>query len=132
MHAQVGTRRFGYAAAAGDAIGALAEISPEARLTFGAATNPAHSRAAIDQRIGRLDGRYAVDDNDITRLDAYSRGPDLAVVHLACRTTPAAGYGPVFTQWVLECERQADGSFQVTHIRWVRINGRSPAPDLGR
>jgi hypothetical protein len=126
------TRRLVEAAAVGDVAGCFAEISLDARLTFGAATNPAHSRAAIDQRVSRLDGRYRLEDNDITMLDAYSRGADRAVVHLACRTTPAAGYGPVFTQWVLECERQPDGAFQVTHIRWVTINGRSPAPDLDR
>ncbi len=131
-HAHAVTRRLVEAATAGDVAGALTEIASDARLTFGAAINPGHARGVIDQRISRLNDRYRVADNAITMIDAYTQGRDRAVVHLACRTTPEAGYGPVFTQWVLDCERQADGSFQVTHIRWVTINGRSPSPDLGR
>ena len=55
-----------------------------------------------------------------------------AVVHLACRTMPASGFGPVFSQWVLDIERQPDGSFRVAGILWVSINRQTPSPDLGR
>lgn len=126
------TKALVEAATAGDLPAARAWVAPDARLTFGAATNPGYARAAIDRRLQRLEGRYLIADNDITMLKAYTTGPETALVHLACRTTLASGYGPSFTQWVLEVRRQPDGSFQVKHIRWVSFNGRSPVPDLGR
>ena len=131
-HAAALTRDFVDAAAAGDISGAAAMLAPDARLTFGAPTNPGYARPAIDQRLDRLDDRYAVEDNQITMLDAYTIDADSAAVHLACRTMPVSGFGPVFSQWVLDIERQDDGSFMVVRILWISINGRSPSPDLGR
>ncbi|MHC4416377.1 MAG: hypothetical protein ACYS0G_13960 [Planctomycetota bacterium] len=116
------------AAVAGDVPVAFGHFAGDATLSFGLATNPGYPADEIHLRLQRLEDRYRIASNRITRLASYSRSSREATVHLACRTTLIGGYGPTLTQWVLEVERQPDGSWKVARVTWVSLNGRSPSP----
>lgn len=125
------TRRLVEAAVAGDVKSAGALFADEAALAFGAPTNPARTRASIQDRVDNLDGKYRVAENRITKLRSYTESRRRATVHLACLTTLEGRFGPTPTQWVLRVECLDDGSWKITHVTWVSIAGQTPSSGMG-
>ncbi len=119
------------AAEAGDVPAALDLFASDAGLSLGSPSNPAYASDAIRRRVEQLNGRYRIESNEITQLDAQTETWHRATVHLGCRTVPVVGFGPVPTQWEVRVERQDDGTWKIAHVTWLSIAGRAPTPNLG-
>ncbi len=129
--AEAVTRDVIDAVVAGDAAGASSHIAGDATIAFGSITNPGHPRDRIDRLLDRVEGEDRIDSNRITMLDAYTESARRATVHLACVTTATAGgigLGNVPTQWVLEIERQPDGSWKITRVTCISLAGQRVPP----
>jgi hypothetical protein len=120
------TRDLVAAAVANDLTGASALVAPDATVHFGSTRNLGLDRNAIIDGLSRLSASYAIEDNRITMLKAYTESRERATVHLACWTSTVnyGGYTP--SQWVLEVERQSDGTWQVSRITCISISGQAP------
>ena len=109
-----------------DLVGAVNQFSGDATLHLGSTRNPGLDLDGIRDRLSAFAMRYAVEENRITRLRAYTRGRDGATVHLACRTDAGGPYGATPSQWVLDVRRQTDGTWKVRRMTLVTVAGRAP------
>ncbi len=119
------------AAVDGDVGAAMRLLDDEAILAFGSPKNPGFGLDSIHDQLTRLTDRHPVESNRMTTLRAYTESPERAIVHLACITEVVRGYGPTASQWVLRIEPDDNGTWKVTHITCVSINGRTPRPQQG-
>ena len=114
------------AAVAADVVAMMSLFADEATMAFGSPTNPGFELDYLSREASRLESQYRIESNSITRLEAYTVSKDSAIVHLACRTTVERGYGPTPTQWVLQIQRQSDGTFKIVHVTWISLAGNPP------
>ena len=125
-HARSVTRKLVAAAVANDLTGAARLVAPDATVHFGSTRNIGLDRNAIFDGLARLADTYAIQDNTITMLRGYTQSRDAATVHLACWTSAGdyGGYTP--SQWVLQVERQDDGTWQASRITCISVSGQAP------
>lgn len=114
------------AAVAADITTVAAAFADDATLSLGSPNNPGFSKDAITRRLDGLAGRYRIKSNRVTRLDATTVTRDRGVVDLACLTEPTLGFGPVPTSWIIQVDRQSDGSWKITQVTWVTLGTRAP------
>ncbi len=114
------------AAVAADITTLAAAFADDSALSLGSPNNPGFSKDAITRRREGLTGRYRIKSNRVTKLDATTVTRDRGVVDLACVTEPALGFGPVPTSWIIQVDRQPDGSWKITHVTWVTLGMRAP------
>ena len=114
------------AAVAADVGTAAAALADDVSLSLGSQNNPGFARDAIVRRLDGLAGRYRIQSNRITKLDAETVTPDRGVVQLACLTELKLGFGPVPTSWIIQVDRQSDGSWKISHVTWVKLATRTP------
>ncbi len=114
------------AAVAADVGTAAAALADDSALSLGSPNNPGFSRDAIVRRLDELAGRYLIKSNRITNLDAKTVSPDRGVVDLACVTELTLGFGPVPTSWIVQVDRQPDGTWKISHVTWVKLAARTP------
>lgn len=114
------------AAVQGDVAGVTALLADDAVLSLASPNNPGYPRNAIERRLAGLAGRYRIASNRITSLDAATVSRQRGEVNLACRTELELGFGPVPTSWVVEVDRQPDGSWKIARVTWVTLATRTP------
>ncbi|UCD73938.1 MAG: hypothetical protein JSV91_09080 [Phycisphaerales bacterium] len=117
-------RQFVDAVVAEDVVAASDMLSDNATLAVGAPTNPSFNLEYIQEQLDDLIDRYEITSNRITSLRGYGTSSQRAEVHLACRTEVADGWSPTPSRWVLEVERQEDGSWKIARITWISIGSR--------
>jgi len=125
-HSRVVTEALVEAAVKHDSIAANALFADDAEMSLGSPSNPAYGRTVIDELLYKLPSIPPIESNSITMLRAYSESSSMAMVHLACWTTLASGLGPTPSQWVLRVERQADGSWRISHLTCVSVASQPP------
>ena len=120
------------AAVAADITTVAAAFTDDSALSLGSPNNPGFSKDAIIRRLEGLTGRYRIKSSRVTKLDATTVTPDRGVVNCACVTEPTLGFGPVPTSWIIQVDRQPDGTWKITHVTWVTLGMRalphSPGP----
>jgi hypothetical protein len=126
--AKVVVRAFVTHAESGDIPSMLALLAERCTLHYGAPENPGLPREMWEPSIGLLRGRYAIDSNRITRLDAESDGGDAATVELACVTTVDLAPYPTPNAWWLRVAMQPDGAWRIERIAARRIGNSTPEP----
>ncbi len=114
------------AAVAADIATVAAAFADDASLSLGSPNNPGFSKNAITRRLDGLAGRYRIKSHRVTKLDATTVTPDRGVVNLVCVTEPALGFGPVPTSWIIQVDRQPDGTWKFSHVTWVTMGMRAP------
>jgi ketosteroid isomerase-like protein len=114
------------AAVAADVTRVAAAFADDSALSLGSPNNPGFSKDDITRRLEGLTGRYRIKSNRVVKLDATTVTRDRGVVDLACLTEPTLGFGPVPTSWVVQVDRQPDGSWKITHVTWVTMGNRAP------
>ena len=105
---------------------ATASFADDAVLSMGSPSNPGYSRDSIAQRMQGLAGRYRIASNRVTRLESSTESRQRGIVHLACRTELQLGFGPVPTSWVVQVDRQPDGTWKISRVTWVTLASRTP------
>ncbi len=121
------SRQLVDAAVDGDLVTAFGLFADDASVSMGSPNNPGYDIEFIRSALDDFVGRYTVEDNSITMLDAFTESADRAEVHMACFTTVTQGYGgPTPSQWVLTVTRQADGAWKITRITCVSVAGQHP------
>lgn len=126
--AKVVVRDFVAHAEAGDIDAMLGLLTDGCTLHYGAPENPGLPREMWEPSIGLLRGRYAIDSNRITRLDAESERGGAATVELACVTTVSLAPYPTPNAWWLRVAEQRDGSWRIERIAARRIGNSTPEP----
>lgn len=114
------------AAVAADVATGAAALADDASLSLGSPNNPGFPRDIIVRRMDGLTGRYRIEGNRITNLDARTVSSDRGVVDIACVTELSLGFGPVPTSWTIQVDRQTDGTWKISHVTWVTLAGRVP------
>ncbi len=114
------------AVVAADITTAAAAFADDSSLSLGSPNNPGFSKDAIIRRLDGLAGRYRIKSSRVTRLEATTVTRDRAVVNLACVTEPVMGFGPVPTSWIIQVDRQPDGTWKFSHVTWVTMGMRAP------
>ncbi len=114
------------AAVAADITTVAAAFAEDSALSLGSPNNPGIPKDAITRRLDGLAGRYRIKSNRVTKLDATTLTQDRGVVDLACVTEPTVGFGPVPTSWIIQVDRQPDGTWKITHVTWVTLGMRAP------
>lgn len=115
-------------AAAGNTAGMLELLTPGCVLHYGAPENPGVPREMWEPAIGLLRGRYTIERNTITRLDAESAGRAAATVELACVTSVSLAPYPTPNAWWLKVAEQQDGTWKIERIAARRIGSETPTP----
>ena len=105
---------------------ATAAFADAAVLSMGSPSNPGYPRDSISQRLEGLAGRYRIASNRITSLESSTESRQRGVVRLACRTELQLGFGPVPTSWVVQVERQPDGTWKISRVTWLKLASRTP------
>jgi hypothetical protein len=121
-------REFVTRAETGDTSGMLELLTPTCVLHYGAPENPGVPREMWEPAIGLLKGRYTIESNSVTRLDAESAGGDAATVELACVTSVDIAPYPTPSAWWLKVGAQSDGSWKIERIASRKIGGQVPTP----
>ena len=129
-HGEILTRQFVDAAVEEDIVGASEMLSDDATMAVGSPTNPSFDLDYILDQLDYLVGRYEIASNRITKLHGYGTESGRAEVHLACWTEVADGWGPTPSQWVIEVERQEDGTWKVDRITWISIGNQRASMKL--
>ncbi|MHC4993030.1 MAG: hypothetical protein ACYTGC_18810 [Planctomycetota bacterium] len=114
------------AAVAGDVRTAVAAFADDSALSLASPTNPGFPRDEIERRMQGLAGRYRIQSNRVTNLDAETVSSDRGVVDLSCVTELTLGFGPVPTRWTIQADRQPDGTWKISHVTWVTMATRTP------
>ena len=114
------------AAVAADITTLAAAFADDSALSLGSPNNPGFSKDAIIRRLEGLAGRYRIKSSRVTKLDATTVTPDRGVVNFACVTEPTLGFGPVPTSWIIQVDRQPDGTWKFSHVTWVTLGMRAP------
>ena len=114
------------AAVRADVAGVTALLADDAVLSLASPNNPGYPRDAIELRLAGLAGRYRIASNRITSLDAVTVSRQRGEVNLVCRTELELGFGPVPTSWVVQVDRQPDGSWKITRVTWLTLATRTP------
>jgi hypothetical protein len=109
-----------------DLVGAMRFFADDVRVHLGSTRNVARDLDFVRTGLDALSRRFAIEDNRITRLRAYSTGGDTATVHMACWTTTGRS-GPAPSQWVIEVEREDDDAWKVSRLTLISVN-MSPPP----
>ncbi len=115
-------------AEAGNTAGMLELLTPGCVLHYGAPENPGVPREMWEPAIGLLKGRYTIERNTITRLEAESAGRASATVELACVTSVSLAPYPTPNAWWLKVAEQSDGSWRIERIAARRIGSETPTP----
>jgi hypothetical protein len=117
-------------AESGDVSGMLALLTPECLLHYGRAENPGLPRPDWEQSIGLLQGRYRIESNSITRLEAQSAKGNGATVELSCLTTVSSAPYPTPSAWWMRVAEQPDGSWKIERIAFLRVGRQEPRPGI--
>ncbi|MDZ4756217.1 MAG: hypothetical protein SGJ11_17210 [Phycisphaerae bacterium] len=125
-HARQTVKDFVLRAEAADIDGMLALMTDSCLLHYGAPENPGSPRQDWMHIIQALQGKYRIEENQITNLKAESVSGNAATVDLSCRTT-MSGF-PTASSWWLRVSEQADGSWRIERIAALRLNGQRPNP----
>ncbi len=99
-------------------------LTNDARIHLGSEKNVGRDLDFIIAGLSRLAGQFQIENNRITMLRGYRESSDAATVHLGCWTE--AGYGYTPSQWVVRVHRQENGSWKISHITCISINGEAP------
>ncbi len=105
---------------------ATATLADDAVLSMGSPFNPGYPRDSIVQRLNGLAGRYRIVSNRVTSLESSTESKHRGVVHLACATQLQLGFGPIPTSWVVQVDRQPDGTWKISRVTWVTLASRTP------
>ncbi len=114
------------AAVQADVAGVTALLAADAVLSLASPNNPGYPRNAIERRLAGLAGRYRIASNRITSLDAATVSRQRGEVKLVCLTELELGFGPMPTSWVVEVDRQPDGSWKIARVTWLTLATRTP------
>ncbi len=114
------------AAVAADITTVAAAFTDDSALSLGSPNNPGFSKDAIIRRLEGLTGRYRIKSSRVTKLDATTVTQDRGVVNFSCVTEPTLGFGPVPTSWIIQVDRQPDGTWKFSHVTWVTLGMRAP------
>jgi ketosteroid isomerase-like protein len=125
-------REFVARAERADTSGMLSLLSDNATLHFGRPENPGVGRDEIRSMLSDLEGRYRIESNTITQLDATGEPGPAATVLLTNRTSVAAGYDGVPNSWWLRVGEQKDGSWKIERIAFLKAAGQPGSPGLWR
>jgi hypothetical protein len=115
-------------AEAGDTAGMLHLMTPGCLLHYGRPQNPGVRRPDWERTIGLLQGRYRIEENTVTRLDADSSDAKTATVELACLTTVSIAPYPTPSAWWLRVAEQPDGEWKIDRIAFLRVAKQEPTP----
>ena len=116
------------AAVRADVAGVVALLADDAVLSLASPNNPGFPREAIERRLAGLAGKYRIASNRVTNLDAATVSRQRGEVNLVCRTELELGFGPMPTSWIVQVDRQTDGSWKIARVTWVTLATRTP-PD---
>lgn len=125
-HGKTVIREFVEAVVEEDIVGASEMLSDDATMALGSPTSPSFDLDYILDRLDSVISRYEIASNRITKLRGYGIESGRAEVHLACVTEVADGWAPTPSRWVLEVERQEDGTWKVDRITCISINNQIP------
>ncbi len=114
------------AAVAGDITTVAAAFADDSALSVGSPNNPGFSKDVIVRRLEGLTGRYRIKSSRVTKLDATTVTQDRGIVNFACVTEPTLGFGPVPTSWIIQVDRQPDGTWKFSHVTWVTLGMQAP------
>jgi hypothetical protein len=135
-HAAATVRSFVAKAEAADVDGMIAMLAPTASLSYGRPENPGFGREDLVAALRTLEGRYRIEGNAITQLDA--NGTDAtgnnqaAAVVLLTNRTAVAGFGDVPNSWWIKVARQPDGGWQIERLAFLRVAAQTPTPGIWR
>ena len=114
------------AAVAADITTVAAAFADDSSLSLGSPNNPGFPKDDIGRRLAGLAGRYRIKSNRVTKLDATTVTRNRGVVDLVCVTEPTLGFGPVPTSWIIQVDRQPDGTWKFSQVTWVTVGMRAP------
>jgi hypothetical protein len=123
------TRALVDAAVQKDSPTAMTLFSTDAVFSAGSPNNPGFGIDFITERFDRLATHYTIESNSMTTLRGYTKSTDEATVHLACLTTVSPFPYPTASRWVIQVQRQPDGSWKITRLTCVSINEQTPSLD---
>lgn len=107
-------------------------LTPQATFHYGRPENPGLPMDEIRSMLRTLEGRYRIEANSITQLDATTDSDRAATVLLSNRTSVAAGYNHVPNSWWLRVARQEDGDWRIERIAFLRVAGQTPGGSFWR
>lgn len=113
-------------AEAGDVSGMLALMTPGCLLHYGRPENPGTPRPDWEPTVGLLQGRYAIERNSVTRLDAESASGSAATVELACLTEVGIAPYPTPSVWWMRVAEQPDGAWRIERIACLKVGREAP------
>jgi hypothetical protein len=107
-------------------VAARAVFADDAAMSFGDVRRPGIDHAALLSLVDGLAGRYRIERNRVSQLDAYTTGTDTATVHLSCSTELSSdgGFGPTPSRWVIEVERDEEQTWRIARIVLISVAGR--------
>jgi hypothetical protein len=78
--------------------------------------------------------RFAIAAQDTSRLAAEEQTPDRGRTSVHVRTTfgGQSRPSPIVTDWIFTWARQADGSWRVTRLQWMKLEGSPPPMGVWR
>ncbi len=109
-----------------DLVAVVGFFADDVRVHLGSTRNVARDLDFVRTGLDALSRRFAIEDNRITMLRAYSTGAEAATLHMACWTTTGR-FGPAPSEWVIEVERGDDGAWKVSRLTLISVN-RAPPP----
>lgn len=107
-------------------------LAPNATFHYGRPENPGLPNDEIRVMVRTLEGRYRIEANTVTQLDATAESRSAATVLLTNRTSVAAGYDFVPNSWWLRVARQPDGAWRIERIAFLRVAGQDPTGRIWR
>ena len=114
----------------GDIGGMLDLMTPGCILHYGRPENPGFPRSEWEPSVGLLQGRYEIDQNTVTRLDAEGADGKAATVELACVTSISISPYPTPSAWWLRVAEQADGRWKIERIAFLRVGKQEATPGI--
>jgi hypothetical protein len=107
-------------------------LAANATFHYGRPENPGLPSDEIRVMVRALEGRYRIEANTVTQLDATAESRTAATVLLTNRTSVAAGYDFVPNSWWLRVARQPDGEWRIERIAFLRVAGQDPTGRIWR
>jgi len=126
-HASRVTRQLVDAVVDHDSQAAIALFSPDAVMTIGSPRNPGFALDYISDRLDTLAARYRIDSNRITGMKLATESGRAGLTHLACMTTVDGVPYPNISRWQLTVAKEGDGTWKITRLTCVEINGNTPS-----
>lgn len=114
------------AAELGDVPGATALFDPGMEFLVTESDARPSSIATITSSLESLAGRNRIESNFVTRMEATSPEKGLAIVEFDCLTRTAEYPMNTATSWLLHAGHQPDGTWRITRLVFVEIDGKRP------